>query len=651
MKKHHYLFFFHILLVTTLFTPSIVWAFGAPPREEPEYDRKKPENQDIYFLPVEPTSDIEEVTPPAVPTPDVIKAPQIKFEEDIEDRYAAQLELVYPEKDLITAKETIIIKGTNRFLSDVFVNGERINLRNQGGFFTDVPLKKYGKQNVFITYILPDGTPYTVRRKIIKLITPSGLTDADYNKKNYIYFFNTPSMYMGDATKSVEAPLTRADFAYFLGALDPVLLSSPLLNNGLSFPDVPTAHYAVQHIRYAVTNRLMTPFADNTFRPNDPVTRIEYIMALSRRSNLNLNQSNTELPYQDTYSSGWATKYIRAVYNAGLLPDMSSIKPHEILTMRDFIDFAFELPEVARSVETYYSFDNGFEPAPDLVQSVISALNIYENRDESAQENAPVFRLESPVRGEIFNTAETTFTGRIYPPVNFYLDKQLVQPDSIGGFSVPKALSPGRNTFSIKVGDQEDKISVFYLPGYDDLQSHWIEKTAAQLRFINVMDRDSGNFYPDKSVTRAELAQFLLNAYKLTVPASPSVLPDDVTADNEYYNGIVAALGNQIMELKNGRQFYPSDSVTRADALKAMIKAAGFYNLSKSELDTVLFPFKDLPDTHWVSEYVKAAVKKQIIKPSEYFYPDREITRAEFVALLARTPEVQQKLKTALKIN
>ena len=112
--------------------------------------------------------------------------------DDVERKYFGEMKLIYPEKETLLIKPTIQIKGINRFLTEMFVNGESIKLRKDGRFFHSLTLNQFGKQNVYITYALANYEPYTVRRKVTYLVSPPDIETFILNRQVLIGFYNLP---------------------------------------------------------------------------------------------------------------------------------------------------------------------------------------------------------------------------------------------------------------------------------------------------------------------------------------------------------------------------------------------------------------------------------------------------------------------------
>ncbi|MCP4049128.1 MAG: S-layer homology domain-containing protein, partial [bacterium] len=53
---------------------------------------------------------------------------------------------------------------------------------------------------------------------------------------------------------------------------------------------------------------------------------------------------------------------------------------------------------------------------------------------------------------------------------------------------------------------------------------------------------------------------------------------------------------------------------------------------------------KDIKKNYWAIPFIKSAYEIKIIAPSKYFKPKKYITKAEWGAILSKTPPVRKKL-------
>lgn len=83
---------------------------------------------------------------------------------------------------------------------------------------------------------------------------------------------------------------------------------------------------------------------------------------------------------------------------------------------------------------------------------------------------------------------------------------------------------------------------------------------------------DDGTFRPEQPVTRQQMASFLTRGLELEVPDEP-ILFADVSTDNVHHDSIQALAGAEITLGCGGGNFCPGDSVTRAQMASFLVRA------------------------------------------------------------------------------
>ncbi|MGX2961701.1 S-layer homology domain-containing protein [Peribacillus sp. JNUCC 23] len=116
------------------------------------------------------------------------------------------------------------------------------------------------------------------------------------------------------------------------------------------FNDLNVDHWAHNEITYLYNKGIITGYnTNNTFRPNNNVTKAQAAIMISRALNLNLkNVSNPG--YKDVPTSFHAYKEIAAVTNAGIFPKTTNFNPNSALTRGDM---AMALVEAYNLTGTY----------------------------------------------------------------------------------------------------------------------------------------------------------------------------------------------------------------------------------------------------------------------------------------------------------
>jgi hypothetical protein len=557
--------------------------------------------------------------------------------------YIDKVNLFHPERNLIVVKPQIVIKGINRFLTAVFVNGKEIDVRNDGRFYHTYDLLNYGKQVVFITFTTPEYQILNIRRKILRLYSPEDIQDYSSGRKEYINFFNTQYIHQ-PYDKKLGSKLTRADLAYFIvKVLDIEMPESKVP----FFEDVGEEYWAAAAIQALVEKRVMAEFPDGSFRPEAPVTKIEYIITLVRAFGYSLKADEQKLIYEDVELGHWTAKFVRAGLNNGLIRETKNLAPNKELTMAAFIDLVSEIQQVKDTYVELMDFEKGYEVSDELEDERISpAIVFLQNRKEELFNKRNIDFID-PLPNQVVVSRSISFKGHIFPSEEFEINDIKVLPNVGGFFKTDVAAEEGINTFNINALDKVSTMSVFVLYPYEDLHKHWVRRIAAQMRYIGILE-NTINFYPKQNLTRAEFAYQLVNAFKIETVTSNALMDEikDLKQDNKYYSAIAALVNNSILKGDKKGFFNPESLISRGEAITAMVRACQqlqlFIKVDKSE---DAFLFKDVSDKHWVRKYVDIAYTNGLITKSKFFYPNKPLTKAEFIVMLYKTPPVQETIK------
>ena len=193
-------------------------------------------------------------------------------------------------------------------------------------------------------------------------------------------------------------------------------------------------------------------------------------------------------------------------------------------------------------------------------------------------------------------------------------------------------LDDGKETTTI--GDFAGEITA----NFQDIADHWAQSYINQIAELGIVSgKTSTRYAPNDNITRAELTKIAMKAFGYSIPptVSSTTFPD-VSTSAWYAPYVVAARNAGIVQGIDG-YFRPNQSITRVDALKILIEAAGF---------TVSAPSVKFPDTsltQWYAKYVSFAKKAGII--SGYldgtFGPGNPITRAEVAKIIVKMLDMQ----------
>lgn len=182
---------------------------------------------------------------------------------------------------------------------------------------------------------------------IIGLLVWSGLTasaaaaefkdmDSNYSFYNEIIYLKNKGIISGftDGTFRPEEKVTRANVA--------VMLGKALELNGTKkptpFKDVPSSHQASGYIASAVDAGIISGYSDDTFRPNEIVSRGQMAIFLARAFHL---KEEAVVPFTDVSSVMASYSYIKRIIAANLTAGYgdNTFRPNQKVTRGQFSAF------------------------------------------------------------------------------------------------------------------------------------------------------------------------------------------------------------------------------------------------------------------------------------------------------------------------
>ncbi len=185
---------------------------------------------------------------------------------------------------------------------------------------------------------------------------------------------------------------------------------------------------------------------------------------------------------------------------------------------------------------------------------------------------------------------------------------------------------------------------------FRDISHHWARNYIENLYRRCIIDgRSDDLFVPDGLSTRAELVKIVLNTYLFSTSPFEDLFLDVKSGD--WFAGYVisaAKLGfvEGYVNLDGSSHFKPHQAITRAEALKVILRAKGIQNFGGYTTD-----FDDVKKDDWFYDYVAYAEANNLVEGylmtddkepdqpviAKYFHPNQPITRAEIAKLAVLT--------------
>ena len=187
---------------------------------------------------------------------------------------------------------------------------------------------------------------------------------------------------------------------------------------------------------------------------------------------------------------------------------------------------------------------------------------------------------------------------------------------------------------------------VEHTSSFADMNGHWarssVERMAARMIADGVA---TGEFQPDKTVTRAEVAALLVRALGLS-PSAPSGeirTFTDVGAADWFAGAVRSASAMKLVEGYGDGSFRPGETVTRQELAvmvhRAIVLAGMNRAASVSAAGPVLAPYgDDAAIAGWAKPAVEVLTRQGLLggTPEGRFAPAAQATRAESLVLLDR---------------
>ncbi|WP_054939080.1 S-layer homology domain-containing protein [Paenibacillus ihuae] len=177
-----------------------------------------------------------------------------------------------------------------------------------------------------------------------------------------------------------------------------------------------------------------------------------------------------------------------------------------------------------------------------------------------------------------------------------------------------------------------------------DIKGHWAEGTIQQwLDEGKAQGYEDGDFYPDKTITRAEFVRLVNTGFGFTVNPSLSTSPfSDVLTTDWFYKDALQAYEDQIITGPGNGVFLPESNVTRQEAAKII---ANIIQPDAAPLTAITFSDKN-DIAAWALDEVTFLSNQSVILgyPDSTFKPLRDLSRAEALVLIDKAVKLANKL-------
>lgn len=151
-----------------------------------------------------------------------------------------------------------------------------------------------------------------------------------------------------------------------------------------------------------------------------------------------------------------------------------------------------------------------------------------------------------------------------------------------------------------------------------------------------------GQFYPERLISRAELAEILVKTFHLEkrlAAKQADAFVADVPRNHRAYKDIQIVLKTDIMKGYRGNMFFPNQRITRAEALAIFAQAYGVFQFPNDTVNEILTPYPDagsIPD--WARKAIATVISEGLINIDNQgnINPLRPMTRGDMAYILSK---------------
>jgi len=168
--------------------------------------------------------------------------------------------------------------------------------------------------------------------------------------------------------------------------------------------------------------------------------------------------------------------------------------------------------------------------------------------------------------------------------------------------------------------------------GFADVPAgHWATPYINDLAKKGIVKGRNGKYEPNSPILRAEAIKMVMYGVDLDGSSCDSTIFPDLTQGDWFCDVVTKAYNKGIIKGDNGH-LYPARNITRAEAVKILLKAKG---LEPPTLDKN--PFNDVNFKDWYAGYIYKAFKLGYVVGvgNNLFEPNRNITRAEMAKIVS----------------
>ncbi|WP_456277594.1 S-layer homology domain-containing protein [Bacillus sp. AK128] len=362
-----------------------------------------------------------------------------------------------------------------------------------------------------------------------------------------------------------------------------------------NFSDIQT-HWAKNSIQELIELGIIKGYEDGTFRPENEVTRAQFIAMTTRLLGIDSNgQSQT---FSDIPTDHWAYSSIQGALEHGLLDKDKKFYPNRSMTREDMAIVISKGLKLVPVDEDELNFKDSYniKKAPKLVAAAAQAGLIKGHLDGTFKPQGNLTRAQASV---IFVRMYQYLEGIYFKDIENYWAADaihsLVDLSIINGYEDLTFRPENKVTraqFAAMIIRMMGYESTSFEPFFNDIQAdHWAFSVIQAAVEQGIIKPDESNyvFSPNKPLTREEMAIMMARTLKLT-PISENELTFLDKGDIQNERGLIAKTVKEgLITGHEDNTFRPKNPSTRGQAATILHRLYNYsINSSSPDIPTPL---------------------------------------------------------------
>ncbi len=201
----------------------------------------------------------------------------------------------------------------------------------------------------------------------------------------------------------------------------------------LPFTDL-EKHWSKDAVEKMYSYGVVKGYEDNTFRPDNTVTRAEFAVMLNRVLNTDIStlsaDDQKELPFKDVPKTHWGYSEIAALYEQGIITGVSAtaFEPAEPIKRQDMAKLIYEANEKSDALELFVDGSKNiakFDDVGDIAKYAVDAFTlVYQAGVFNGDTENNLNPKGLATRGETAQVFSNTFDSWTYRPLPTFISQE-----------------------------------------------------------------------------------------------------------------------------------------------------------------------------------------------------------------------------------